>query len=76
MRTTLNFDDGVLELLKNYASDRSIPLGAAASELVRRGLEAPVQMRVVNGFYAVELAHEGTPPISISRVKELLEDEP
>lgn len=74
MRTTLNLDDDVLELLKNYASDRSIPLGSAASELVRRGLETPVQLRLANGFYAVDLAAD-TPKITGARVKELLEDE-
>ena len=74
MRTTLNLDNDVLNLLKNYASDRSIPLGAAASELVRRGLETPVQMRMVNGFYAVDLPSDG-PRVSSARVKELLEEE-
>jgi hypothetical protein len=74
MRTTLNLDDDVVQLLKNYASDRSIPLGAAASELVRRGLETPVQLRMVNGFYTVDLPAGGQ-QISSVRVKELLEEE-
>lgn len=74
MRTTLNLDDDVVQLLKNYASGRAIPLGAAASELVRRGLEAPVPMRMVNGFYVVDLPADSA-PISSARVKELLEDE-
>jgi hypothetical protein len=72
--TTLNLDDDVVQLLKNYASDRSIPLGTAASELVRRGLETPVQLRMVNGFYAVDLPAGGQ-QISSARVKELLEEE-
>jgi len=74
MRTTLNLDDDVVQLLKSYASDRSIPLGTAASELVRRGLETPVQLRMVNGFYAVDLPAGGQ-PVSSDRVKELLEEE-
>ena len=74
MRTTLNLDDDVVQLLKNYASDRSIPLGTAASELVRRGLETPVQLRMVNGFYAVDLPASGQ-QVSSARVKELLEEE-
>jgi hypothetical protein len=74
MRTTLNLDDDVLELLKNYASDRSIPLGEAASELVRRGLETPVQMRMESGFYVVDLAADDL-KVSSARVKELLEEE-
>ncbi len=74
MRTTLNLDDDVVQRLKEYAFDRSIPLGAAASELVRRALETPVRMRMVNGFYVVDVP-EDTPTISSDRVKELLEDE-
>lgn len=74
MRTTLNLDDDVLQLLKNYASDRSIPLGEAASELVRRGLETPVQMRLEHGFYVVDLPADG-PKVSSARVKKLLEEE-
>lgn len=74
MRTTLNLDADVLELLKNYAFDRSIPLGAAASELVRKGLETPVQMRMENGFFVVNLP-KASARISTGRVKELIEDE-
>ena len=74
MRTTLNLDDDVLQLLKNYASDRSIPLGEAASELVRRGLETPVQMRMEKGFYVVDLP-KGDRKVSSARVKELLEED-
>jgi hypothetical protein len=74
MRTTLNLDDDVLQLLKSYASDRSIPLGEAASELVRKGFEAPVQMRLENGFYVVDLSPNG-PSVSSDRVNELLREE-
>ena len=74
MRTTINFDDDVLEVLKEYAENRSIALGKAASELVRRGLEAPVQTRMVNGFNTVVLP-PGSPRITSEKVKRLLEDE-
>lgn len=74
MRTTLNLDDDVLQLLKSYASDRSIALGEAASELVRRGFEAPLHMRLENGFYVVDLPQD-EPKVSSERVRELLEDE-
>ena len=52
---TLNLDDDVLEILKDYADQRSVPLGKAASELVRRGLTAPIQTRLLNGFHTVVL---------------------
>ena len=74
MRTTLNLDDDVLEAVKEYAENRSIALGKAASELVRRGLSAPVEMRVVNGFHAVVLP-PGTARVTSEQVKRLLEDD-
>jgi len=74
MRTTLNLDDDVLELLKDYADRRSVALGKAASELVRRGLTAPVQTRMVNGFHVVVLP-ANSPKVTSEKVKQLLEDE-
>jgi hypothetical protein len=74
MRTTLNLDDDVLELLKDYADRRSVGLGKAASDLVRRGLTAPVQTRMVNGFHVVVLP-ANSPKVTSEKVKQLLEDE-
>ena len=74
MRTTLNLDDDVLELLKDYADRRSVALGKAASDLVRRGLMAPVQTRMVNGFHVVVLP-ANSPKVTSEKVKQLLEDE-
>ena len=74
MRTTLNLDDDVLEILKEYAENRSVALGKAASELVRRGLAAPVQTRMVNGFVTVVLPAD-SPKITSEHVKRLLEDD-
>jgi hypothetical protein len=74
MRTTLNLDDDILERLKDYAEDRSVALGKAASDLMRRGLEAPLQTRLVNGVHTVVLP-PNSPKISSERIKELLEDE-
>lgn len=74
MRTTLNLDEDVIEVLNQYADARSISLGQAASELVRRGMEAPVQTRLVNGFHVVVLP-AGSPKVSSAKVKQLLEDE-
>ncbi len=74
MRTTLNLDDDALELLKDYAENRSVALGKAASELVRRGLTAPVQTRTVNEFCTVVLP-PNSPKVTSARVKQILEDE-
>jgi hypothetical protein len=74
MRTTLNLDDDVLEILKDYADQRSVPLGKAASELVRRGLTAPIQTRLLNGFHTVVLP-PNSPKVTSQKIKLLLEDE-
>ena len=74
MRTTLSLDDDVFELLKDYAESRSLALGKAASELVRRGLAAPVQTRLVHGFHAVVLPPNSR-KVTSARIKRLLEDE-
>jgi len=74
MRTTLNLDDDVLREVKEYADSRSVALGRAVSDLVRRGLNTPVQTQVVNGFHVVVLP-PSSPAIYPDQVKRLLEDE-
>jgi len=74
MRTTLNLDDDAFELAKNYAKDRSITLGKALSELVRRGLAAPTRTRILNGIVVFDVPQGER--ITCEKVKELLEDWP
>jgi hypothetical protein len=74
MRTTLNLEEDVLREVKRYADSRSMPLGKAVSDLVRRGLSTPVQTRAVNGIQVVVLPSD-TPPVSSEHVKRCLEDE-
>jgi hypothetical protein len=71
MRTTLTLDDDVYELIKGYAAGRSLTLGMAASELVRKGLEPPVRMRKVNGFFSVVLPSD-SPKVSAKQVRRLI----
>ena len=73
MRTTLSLEDDVLAEIKAYAKSREIALGKAVSELVRRGLHAPLQTRVVNDFHVVELP-PGSPRVSIEHVRTLQEE--
>ena len=61
MRTTLS-------QARSYAESRDISLGNAVSELVRKGLHAPLKTRVVNGFHAVELPPE-SPVVSVDHVR-------
>ena len=73
MRTTLSLDDDVLKEVKTYAKSRDVAIGKAVSDLIRRGLHAPLQTRVVNGFHGVELP-PASPPVSIEAVKKLQDE--
>jgi hypothetical protein len=73
MRTTLSLDDDVFYLAKNYAKSRSLGLGKAVSKLVRKGLTAPTQTRVVNGFHVVVLPPD-SPQVGIDDVKRLRDE--
>jgi len=70
MRTTLNLDDDVFELLHQYAASRSVALGKAASELVRKGAASRTPTRIVNGVVVFEVPADG-PKITPERVREL-----
>jgi hypothetical protein len=74
MRTTLNLDDDALKIVREYSEARSVALGKAASELVRKGASAPVPMEMVDGFWRVVLPKDGK-KITSEHVKRLLEDE-
>ena len=70
MRTTLNLDDDAIELVRQYSESRSIALGKAASELVRKGSTAETPTRLVHGFVVFDVPPD-SPPITTERVREL-----
>jgi hypothetical protein len=70
MRTTLSIDDDTFRLVKRYAANRSLALGKAVSELVRRALTAPRPTRSVNGLQVFDLPPEST-RVTTKRVREL-----
>ena len=70
MRTTLSLDDEVFRLVRQYAASRSIGLGKAVSELVRRAIAMPRPTRSVNGVQVFDLPPE-SPRISTKRVLEV-----
>jgi hypothetical protein len=57
-------------LVKQYAQVRSLAMGKALSELVRRGVGAPPKTRRVNGLVVIELP-EDSPLVTSEHVKEL-----
>jgi hypothetical protein len=70
VRTTLSLDDDVVPVVRSYAESRSLPLGKAVSELVRRALNAPLATKVVNGIHVVVLP-PNSPEVTTERIKEL-----
>jgi hypothetical protein len=74
VRTTLNLDDDTFRLVKEYARQRSVPLGRAVSELVHRGLTTPLPTRVVNGVHVVDLPPD-SPVVTTTDVRRLMEDD-
>lgn len=74
MRTTLNLDDDVFELLRQYSQRRSVALGKAASELVRKGAATATPTKIVNGFVVFDLP-PGSHQVTSEHVREL-ESEP
>lgn len=70
MRTTLNLDDDALTMAKQYARNRSVGLGKAVSDLVRRGINAPRATKIVNGLHVADLP-ENSPRVTTKKVREL-----
>ncbi|MFZ0632112.1 MAG: hypothetical protein WAM56_12535 [Acidobacteriaceae bacterium] len=73
MRTTLAIDDDVLEEVKQYAAQRDISLGKAATDLIRRGISQPLNLRCIDGIY-VPVLPPNTPILTTKRLLEA-EDE-
>jgi len=73
MRTTLAIDDDVLEEMKQYAAQRDISLGKAATDLIRLGFSRPLALKCVDGIYVPVLSAK-TPVLTTKRLLEA-EDE-
>jgi hypothetical protein len=74
MRTTINLDDDVVPLVKRYAEGRSLGLGKAVSELVRRGIGASLPTRSLNGLIVFDLPAD-SPRIKTETVRQLEAEE-
>ena len=67
MRTTLDLDEAVLVAARALARDESISLGAAVSELARRGLQASGRIAHTGDGFPV-LAMADGPPLTLETV--------
>ena len=75
MRTTFTLDNDAAELAQNYAKARSLRLGKAVSELIRRASARPMALKKQGEVWVIE-APAGTPKLSSQQVKDMLEDFP
>lgn len=66
MRTTLDIDDEILAAARALRAEMGISLGAAVSELARRGLRPRI---VDNGFPTFDVPVD-TPPMTAEMVRE------
>jgi hypothetical protein len=70
MRTTINLDDEIAGIVKQYAESRAVSLGKAVSELVRRGISASRPTRMVNGLLVFDLPSD-SPRVTARTIHEL-----
>lgn len=66
VRTTLDIDDEILAAARALGAETGMSLGAAVSELARRGLRPRI---VDNGFPTFDVASD-TPPMTADMVRE------
>jgi hypothetical protein len=74
MRTTINLDDDIAVMVKQYAESRAVGLGKAVSELVRRGISATRPTRTMNGLLVFDLPTD-SPRVTTRTVRELEAEE-
>lgn len=73
MRTTLAIDDDVFEEVKQYAAQREISLGKAATDLIRLGISQPAPTRMKNGLRVFSCS--AVSPLATAELARRLEDE-
>jgi hypothetical protein len=70
MRTAFSLDGDVLREVKAYAKRWNVTIDKAISDLVRRGPNAHLRTRVVNGIHVVDLPPD-SPVVSSEHVRKL-----
>ena len=75
MRTTFTLDDDAAALAQNYAKARSLRLGKAVSELIRRASAPPAMTLKKKGELWVLQSPPGSPKVSSEQIKQMLDNE-
>jgi hypothetical protein len=73
MRTTLTLEDDAFSTAQTYAHSRSLKLGQAVSELIRRASSQQLPLKQQDGIWVFDLPAD-TPRATSAQVKSLLED--
>lgn len=74
MRTTLDVENDVLDAARALASARGVSVGAALSELARRGVTARTPLQIRNGFAVFQIP-VGTPSFGPDDIAAALQKE-
>jgi hypothetical protein len=75
VRTTLDLDDNLLAIAKVRAREKGISVGAAVSEMMRRGLEVTVH-RSKSGFPVFQQPPPNAPVVTDAIVAKYRDEEP
>jgi hypothetical protein len=74
MRTTFTLDDDAAALAQTYAKARSLRLGKAVSELIRRASAPPMTLKKKGQVWVIQTP-PGTPTLMSEQVKKAMLDE-
>lgn len=72
MRTTFTLDDDAAALAQNYAKARSLRLGKAVSELIRRASAPPMALKKKGEVWVIP-AKPGAAKVSAQQVKAIID---
>jgi hypothetical protein len=75
MRTTFTLDDDAAALAQNYAKARSLRLGKAVSELIRRASAPPAGLKKKGDIWVFALPPDA-PLVTAAQVKTMLDESP
>ena len=73
MRTTLTLEDDAFATATAYAEARTLKLGQAVSELIRRGSAAKLPLKQVQGVWVIDLPADA-PPLTARQVRQMRDE--
>ena len=74
MRTTISLENDAIEAVRAYGRGHGLPLGKAASELIRRGSRYQLPVRMADGLPVFDVPAE-FPVVTTAQVRRLMDEE-